>query len=117
MLGDDSVADAEAEARAFADRLGGVERIKNPRGVLHSGAAVGEFHENIFFVYPGSDPKIALCGVPQNRVNCVVNQVQENLLQLVRIGWNKRKILRQLQVYADLVHPKLGTPTSRGIFQ
>src|SRR5579863_1417122 len=56
VLGNDAVADAKAQAGAFADRFSGVERIKDARGIFHAGAAVGKFHKNRLLVEPGSDP-------------------------------------------------------------
>ena len=47
MLLHDSVADAQAQARAFTDGLGGEERIENVLGRFDARSAVGELDEEL----------------------------------------------------------------------
>src|SRR5437660_10609488 len=41
----DSITDAQSEASSLSYRFRGVERIENPRGVFHAGAAVRKLDE------------------------------------------------------------------------
>src|SRR5262249_44393373 len=50
MLLDDAVADAQAQARALAHALGGVERIENAVGLLDAGTGILELGDHIPFL-------------------------------------------------------------------
>src|SRR6266550_8773075 len=47
MLLNDPEANTEAQARALANRLRGIERIENAMGVLEAGTTVGEQDDNV----------------------------------------------------------------------
>src|SRR2546430_10830702 len=55
MLLNDTEANAEAQARALANRLRGIERIENPMGVLEAGTTVGEQDDNVAAVADRSE--------------------------------------------------------------
>ena len=52
----DSIANAQTEARSFANRFRSVEGIENPRGVFHPGSAVGELNREPVTIEPRAHP-------------------------------------------------------------
>jgi len=83
---DDSVTNAEAEAGALSNWLGRVERIEYARSILHAGAAIGELRYKLPIFMGGAYPQVAVGRCLQNGVNRVVYEIQEDLLELMRIG-------------------------------
>src|SRR5438309_11578516 len=51
----DSITDAQSEASSLSYRLRGVERIENPRGVFHAGAAVRKLEDQPVALYCGTE--------------------------------------------------------------
>src|SRR2546429_2068861 len=58
VLRNNPVTDAQAEAGSFSNWLCRVERIKNTRGVLHSGAAVGEFDDQPLALHRSEERRV-----------------------------------------------------------
>src|SRR5438105_5794642 len=58
----DSITDAQSEASSLSYRFRGVERIENPRGVFHTGAAVRKLDDQPVAAYCGTDPEISFGG-------------------------------------------------------
>src|SRR5215469_15286425 len=94
----DAVDGAETEARAFADRLGGVEGIKNALRLADSGAGVGELKHDFVVVVLCRDFQLA-AGVLQG-IHGVFDDLDECLKKLVGVGndaweiWVDRKLDR-----------------------
>src|SRR5580693_6348842 len=86
VLGHNAIADAQAQTGSLAYRLGGVEGIKNARGLLDAGPTVGKFNKKSGFVRTGGDPYIAVSGAFQNCIDGIVYHIEKNLLQLMGIG-------------------------------
>ena len=82
----DAVADAESQPRAFADALGGVEGIEDALGIFDSGAIVGELRANVAVLRCDANLQLAAAPGFENRIHRIVDDVQEYLLDLVRIG-------------------------------
>ena len=91
MLFDNAIADAQAEAGAFAHTLSGIERIENAIWLFDARAGILELgnHTTFLRVYPdfqgAASPRL------QHRVYPIINNVQKDLFQLMRIGsdrWN-----------------------------
>ena len=97
MFFHDAVADAESEAGAFAHALGGVEGIEDALGIFDSGAVVGELRTNVSA--HGRDTNLELAGAPglKNGVDRVVDDVQEYLLDLMRIGDDQSRLRKELR--------------------
>src|SRR2546427_11671960 len=47
-----AVGSAEPEAGAFADGLGGIERIEDPLGITQAGSGIGEFDHDFVALVP-----------------------------------------------------------------
>ncbi len=96
MFFHDAVADAESEAGAFAHALRSVERIEDALGIFDSCAVVGELRANVSA--HGGDANLELAGAPgfKNGVDGVVDDVQEYLLDLMRIGDDQRRFRRNV---------------------
>src|SRR6266566_7079156 len=107
MFRDDSVANAQTEARSFADWFRGVEGIENPGSVFHPGSAVGELDAEPVAIEAGAHPKIAIGRMFQDGIHRVVYHIQKDLLQLVWISGGEGSILRKVQVDADVVHEQV----------
>jgi len=94
VLFHDSITDAQSQAGPLADALRGVERLKDARRLFDTGARV--LNLNVDPVVLGKDGHLhsALTRtlVPffdfflDDRIQAVVHDVQENLLQLMRIA-------------------------------
>ena len=82
----DAVADAQAEAGAFADALRGVERIEDALGIFDSGAVVGELGANVAAGRHDANLQLAGASGFKNGIDGIVDDVQEDLLDLMRIG-------------------------------
>src|SRR5258708_16624004 len=103
MFRDDSIANAQTEARSFADWFRCVEGIENPGSVFHPGSAVGELNAEPVAIEAGAHPKIAIDRMFQDGIHRVVYHIQKDLLQLVWISGGDGEILRKGQVDADVV--------------
>ena len=103
MFLDDPVTDAQPKAGSFAHRLSGVEGIENPARVLDSRAAVIELHahEGVFLEdahFQQTAPATLHHGIER-----VVDNVQEDLLQLVRIGHHRGHVPGNFAFQRDVV--------------
>src|SRR5271168_3030776 len=97
---DDAVADAEAEASTFAHRLGGEERIERAVQVAEAGAGIVEADENAIALARGGNGNGALRAF-FHRVNRIVQNIQQYLLQLVLADGNARKLRLDVQLHAN----------------
>src|SRR5579871_1632846 len=96
MLFHDAVANAEAQARPFSNFLGGEKWIEN---LFRLGDSVSVVAERYFDGVPGLgrenlDPRRA--PYVMHRVVSVVQNIEKNLLQLVRIPHDIRQTLIQV---------------------
>ncbi len=90
MLLNNPVADAQAEARAFTNTLGGVKRLKDAIRLLDPRPRIVEFGVQMPVFGIHLHPQIAALPAFQHGIHGVVDDVQENLLQLMRISRNSR---------------------------
>src|SRR5277367_1780135 len=116
MLGDNPVANAEAKSGSLADGFRGVKRIEDARGVLYSRAGIRKFNEHLIAFDSGMHPDFAGRALFEDGIHRVIDEVQKNLLQLVRIGGDLRKILRQIKLELDLAHAKVIVAEAQSIF-
>ena len=93
MFRNNSVTNAKPETSSLSNRLGGIERIENSGRIFDARAAVGKLYDKLIALLGGSNPQIAICRFFQDGVHRIVNQIQEHLLQLVRIGRGRRQVL------------------------
>src|SRR6266550_8176577 len=84
MLLNDTEANAEAQACAFANRLRRIERIENAMGVLEAGTTVGEQDDNVAAVADRFDRQNTARGCLHG-FQGVADNVEENLHQLISI--------------------------------
>src|SRR5579863_2574939 len=92
---DDPVTNAKAESRALSDRLGRKERLKNAVRVRNSWPAVAKINLHIFRASDGLDFDPAGAAALLDGVKGVIENIQKDLPDLVRIGHHNRKILGQ----------------------
>src|ERR1700685_4608138 len=99
----DSIADAEAEAGSLADGLGGVKRIEDAVGIFHSRSVVCDFDAQSISGEHGADPDFAFTAFFDHSVHGVIQNVQENLLELVKIPGGERQLGFKLAMDANTV--------------
>ena len=87
VLLDDTEADAEAEAGALADRLGGVERIKDAVRLLDAGAVVGEKNDDVGTIAHGFDGKDTVVFGGQG-IDGVADDIEKYLHELIAVAAN-----------------------------
>ena len=90
MFLDDADANAKTKARAFAHRLGRIERIENAIGVLESRTRVGEKDDHVAAVTNCLDGEDAAFG-GFHGFQGVADDVEENLHQLISVSANARE--------------------------
>ena len=91
---DHSIDSAEAEAGAFADRLGGVEGIEHALRFANAGAGIGELQHDIVALVLGGNFQGSTAGFFQS-VHGVLDDLDEGLEKLVGIALNPWKIGRE----------------------
>src|SRR5208282_5695126 len=117
MLLNNSVTDAEAEPRAFAYALGGVERLKNAVRFLDSGTGVVKFGVDISVL--GVDTHLqrsSLSGF-QHSVYSVVDDVEKHLLQLVRVSGDRRSRAFEFALQLDVIYFQVIVAQRQGLIQ
>ena len=92
---DDSVADAQAETGSLANFFGGEERIENAGRDGRCLAVVGERNFDRVSGLGGHDLDAAGTADFAHRVIGIVQDVEEDLLQLVRVTQNVGEVLRR----------------------
>src|SRR6266850_8263458 len=89
----DTVANTQAKPGAFAGLLGGVKRIEDPLRIGDSGTVIRNGHLNGIAAQPRADTDAPAVSGLLHRIISVIENVQENLLQLLRIAERGRQIL------------------------
>src|SRR5437879_12898736 len=84
MLLNDPEANTDAQARARANGLRGIERIENAMGVLEAGTTVGEQNDHVAAVADRLDRQNTARGCLHG-FQGVADNVEENLHQLISI--------------------------------
>src|SRR6267378_2719205 len=92
----DAVANAQAESSAFTGLLGRVKRIEVPLRIGDSGTVIRNGHLNGIAAQPRADSNAPTMPRLLYRIIGVIENVQENLLQLLRIAEGGRQILIEL---------------------
>src|SRR5258708_2129439 len=82
MLFRDPVANAQAQSGAFANRLGGIERIKHAAGLAEAWSRIVKAHDDSSGLVDrfNADP---LYRRPFQSIDGVVQKVQQDLLELI----------------------------------
>src|SRR5579863_6901114 len=91
MTLDDAIDDAQAEAGAFADRLGGVEGIEDALRIAQARSSIRKLNDQLITAPHGGDLQGASTGLVES-VQCVFDDLDKNLKQLVGVGNNARAI-------------------------
>src|SRR5262245_810339 len=86
VLAHDAVTDAQPQAGPLPDFLGGEKRIENALGVLDAFAIVAELRFQPASLLRGFNLDQAAAPRGPNRIVSVVEDVEKDLLQLVRIA-------------------------------
>src|SRR5207302_3290269 len=86
MLFDDSIADAQSKPGPLAYTLGGVEGIEGVLGIVDTGAGIVKFADDVSIFGIDPDGQQAAATTLHHGVGGVVDDVQIDLLQLMRIG-------------------------------
>src|ERR1041385_292216 len=94
MLDHDAVSDRESQSRAFSSFLRRKERFKDPGSQLdgNARAVVLDSDGNSFIRRSGAHKQLAWIAVSDNGVQRVIDEVNDNLLDLIGIGFDQRQI-------------------------
>src|SRR5207248_2974971 len=104
MFGNNALTDRKSETRAFADRLGRKERIEDATQVLDrdTGTVVLEKNLDRPFDLFRANRQAALAVAFEHRLFSIDDQIQEYLLQLMRIAQGLRQIRREIGDQLDI---------------
>ena len=103
MLLDDTIADAESETSALSYALGGVKGIEDAIEVSDSSAIItekGAYQPTLRFDAKAQEARVASF---ENGVDGVVDDVDEHLLDLVRIGNDDGGLCWRFAFHFDVV--------------
>ena len=115
MGANDAVADAEAEAGAFAGGLGGEERIEDAFGLADAGAVVDESDFDEIRGLAGANADFAVIAGFLDGVVGVIENIEENLLQLLRIADGHLEIFVELFGDFDAMTGKVVAAEANGL--
>jgi hypothetical protein len=111
MLLDDRVRHRQAETRTFSHFFRREERIEDPRQQIlgHARAVVVDLEDHGFLIgfVPGSEDQRAAAVRAEHRLLGVDDQVEQHLLQLMRVGEHLRQAGGQRVDDADVVQALL----------
>src|SRR5436305_12377950 len=97
----DAIADAQSQARALTYALGRVERIEDALGVLESGAIVRELRADVPVLPEDFDLHLARAPGFKNGIYRIVQDVEEYLLDLMRIGNHHGRLGRSFALHSN----------------
>src|SRR5438445_5007774 len=97
MFLDDAEADAQAETGTFTDGFRRIERIENAVRFLNAGAGVAEQNDYPAAIASGLDGESAAAVGRFHGVDCVVDDVEKNLKQLIAVAPDAGQNRFQLQ--------------------
>ena len=102
---DDAVADRQAEAGPLAAFLRREERVEDAAQVLrrNADAIVDERQEDVALLGARADLQLAAAVRAQHRVLGVGDDVEEDLLDLVRVGHRQRQVRVEVEVEVDVL--------------
>ena len=89
MRADDAVADAESQAGTFAGLFGGEEGIEDAFGIGDAGAVVHEGDFDVILGTAGADADAAVVARFLDSVVGIIQNIEENLLELLRVYWKR----------------------------
>ena len=107
MRPDNSVADAEAQARTFARLLGSEEGVEDAVGVAYSGSVVDEGDFNAVDGAACADTDFTVVSRFLNRVISVIQDVQEYLLELLGVAHGTFEVLIELLAHFNAMTGKI----------
>ena len=99
----DSVADAQAKSSAFADRLCSVEGIENPGRILKPRTVIVELYADIGILSEDANLQNAASAGFDHGVKRVIDDVQKDLLKLMRIGDNRWNVVGEFAFQWNVV--------------
>src|SRR3989449_9897475 len=120
VLAHDAQGNGEPEPRARARGLGGEERVEDALEQIggDAGARVFDLDPDQVAGAAGANREALLVPLrPLHRLLGVRDQVQEYLLQLVRIGHRLRGLLIVVPLYVDAAHPQLVAAQLEGVVE
>ena len=117
MFLDDPVADAQPQAGALAHRLGGIEGIENSAGVLDSRTAVIELHAHVSVFLEATHFQHPAAARLHHGIEGVVGNVQEDLLELMRIGHHRGQVVGNVAFQRDIVDLQIVFAQREGLLQ
>ena len=100
MCADNAVANTEAQARAFACGLRGEEWIEDALGFADAGAVVDERDFDGIGCLTRANPNFAVIAGFLDGVVRVIENIQENLLQLLRVAHRELNVF--VEFFGDL---------------
>ena len=98
MLFHDSVANAQTQSSAFADPLGGKKRIENSVRMTDPWTIVPERHFHKIFVAGRGNFDARTLSIFAHGIVSIVQNIQEHLLQLVRISDDEGQVIAKVSV-------------------
>ena len=107
MRAHDSVANAQAQSRAFGGLFGGVKGIEDAFGIGDAGAVVADGHFDGFVRGAVSNRNVSALSGFLHRVVGVVQNIQEDLLQLLRIAERRGQFFVEVFRNLDAVAGKV----------
>ena len=113
---DNAITDTQAQTGTFAYRLCRVKRIEYLGRIFHAGTAICKLHEQLLLRAPRGNPEIALSRFFQNRIDRIVDHIQKDLLELMRIGGRHGKIRRKIQMHSNVVHAQIVIAQRQRVF-
>ncbi len=106
---DDAVGDGKPQAGALAGVFRREERIEDAaeRLGLHARPVVVETDANGAVVPPRTHGELAFAARGEHRLLCVDDQIEEDLLDLVRVDHRVGELLVQVQLEIDVLHAQV----------
>ena len=83
---------AQSQACAFADRLGGIERIKYAKRLFDAGAAIGKLDKHFFVLRTSALTRSGTATGFLDSVQSVLDNLNKRLEQLVAISPDFRQV-------------------------
>src|SRR5579864_5795626 len=115
MLFDNPVADAQTEASSLAHRFCRIEGIENAVRVFNADAGIEKLDANLAIHAVNPHLQTTALAAFEDRVDSVIDDVQEHLLQLMRIGSHRRNLGRSLALEQNIVDLEVVVTQGKGL--
>ena len=117
MLLHDTVANTESQPCAFANVFGGVEGIENLAGLFDSRPGILKFREHIAIFCGHANFQAAALPGFQHGVDGIIDDVEEYLLELMRVGGHGRKVGVNLLLQLYVIYPQIVVTQREGFLE